>query len=95
MEPLAAVLAGVGPGVRVDQEMRRQSRRAFEHLSTHIAAKATLLHADNHTHNQHGCRGDKSVFLPERLQRDPYLGSAIASDRSEAVWDVGSGRGCG
>ncbi len=54
VEPLAAVLAGVRPRVRVDEQVCGQSGRALEHLSTHLAAKATLLdtHARRDTVHQ-------------------------------------------
>lgn len=43
VEAFAAVLTGVGPSVRVDQQVCGQSGRALEHLSTHFTAKVTLL----------------------------------------------------
>lgn len=47
MEPLATVLAGVGPGVRVDEQVGGQGGGALEYLPTHLTAIATLL---EHTH---------------------------------------------
>lgn len=43
MEALSTVLAGVGPRVRMDQEVGGQGGRALESLSTHLAFKASLL----------------------------------------------------
>lgn len=43
VKPFATVQAGVGPRVRVDEEVSRQGGRALEHLSTHLASEATLL----------------------------------------------------
>lgn len=47
MEPLAAILTGVGPGVRVDEEMRGEGGRAFECLPTHLALKTSFLREIN------------------------------------------------
>ena len=46
VEPLAAVLAGVRPGVRVDKKMRGQGGGAFERLATHLALEAFFLIED-------------------------------------------------
>lgn len=46
MEPLAAVLAGVGPRVRVDEQVRGESGGALEGLATHLALEAFLLIID-------------------------------------------------
>lgn len=43
VEPLATELAGVGPGVRVDEEVRGQSGGALERLAAHLALKAFFL----------------------------------------------------
>lgn len=43
VEAFAAVLAGVGPGVRVDQQMSGQGGRALEQLPAHRTAKRPLL----------------------------------------------------
>ena len=43
MEALATVLAGIGPGVRVDQEVRRERRRALERLAALRARERLLL----------------------------------------------------
>lgn len=50
MEPLPTVLAGVGPGVGVDEKVRGQGGRALEHFAAHLAAKATLLDTQPHMH---------------------------------------------
>jgi hypothetical protein len=44
VESLAAVLTGVGPGVRVDQQVRREGGGAFERFAALLALK-DLLHA--------------------------------------------------
>lgn len=46
VEPLAAVLAGVGPRVRVDEQVRGESGGALEGLATHLALEAFLLIRD-------------------------------------------------
>lgn len=43
MEPLATELAGVGPGVRVNKEVRGQSGGPLERLAAHLALKAFFL----------------------------------------------------
>lgn len=43
VEPLATELAGVGPGVRVNEEVRGQSRGPLERLAAHLAFKAFFL----------------------------------------------------
>lgn len=43
MEALPTVLAGIRPGVRVDQQVSRQGGRSLEGLSAHFALKAFLL----------------------------------------------------
>ena len=43
VEPLAAVLAGVGPCVGVDQQVGGQRGRPCERLAAHFALKALLL----------------------------------------------------
>lgn len=43
VEPLAAVLAGVRPRVRVDEQVRGESRGALEWFATHLALKAFFL----------------------------------------------------
>lgn len=43
VEPLAAELAGVRPGVRVDQEVRGQGGGALERLTAHFTLEASLL----------------------------------------------------
>ena len=50
VEPLAAVLAGVGPRVRVDQEVRGQGRRPLETFTADFAVKASLLKFENKNH---------------------------------------------
>lgn len=47
MEALAAVLAGVGSRVRVDEQMSGEGGGALEHLPTHLTAKTTLLKGTN------------------------------------------------
>ena len=42
MEPLAAVLARVGPGVRVDQQVGRQGGAALERLAALFARESLL-----------------------------------------------------
>lgn len=49
MEPLAAVLAGVRPRVRVDEQVRGKSGGAFECLATHFALEALFLFKDKCT----------------------------------------------
>lgn len=49
VEPLAAVLAGVRPRVRVDEEVRGQSGGALERFAAHLALKAFFLIKDKHT----------------------------------------------
>lgn len=46
VEPLAAVLAGVRPRVRVDEQMRGERGRALECLPAHLALEAFLLSGD-------------------------------------------------
>jgi len=43
VEPLAAVLAGVGPRVRVDEQVGGQRGRPLERLPAHFALEAFLL----------------------------------------------------
>lgn len=43
MEPLAAVLAGVRPRVRVDEQVRGQRGGALEGFATHLALEALFL----------------------------------------------------
>lgn len=43
VEALAAELAGVGPRVRVDEQVRGQGGRAFEGFAAHPALEAALL----------------------------------------------------
>lgn len=43
VEPLAAVLAGVRPRVRVDEQVRGQSGGALEGFPAHLALKAFFL----------------------------------------------------
>lgn len=49
VEPFAAVLAGVGPGVRVDEEVRGQSGGALKRFATHLALEAFFLSKHGHT----------------------------------------------
>lgn len=49
VEALPAVLAGIGPCVRVDQEVSGEGGGTFECLPTHLALKASfLLGKENH-----------------------------------------------
>ena len=43
MEPFAAVLAGVGPGVRMDQQVGGQCGTPLESLATLLAGKDALV----------------------------------------------------
>lgn len=78
MEPLPTVLAGVGPGVGVDEEVRGQGGRALEHFTAHLAAKATLLDTQPHMHTlmcvQCVCtEGDKTSDCVKSLTVDCTL----------------------
>lgn len=43
MEPFATVLAGIGPRVRMDEQVSGESGGALEHFSTHSTAERPLL----------------------------------------------------
>lgn len=43
MEPLATVLTGVGPGVRVNEQVCGQRGRPLEALATDLTVKASFL----------------------------------------------------
>lgn len=43
VEPLPTVLARVGPGVRVDEQVGGQSRRSLKTLATNLTIKAAFL----------------------------------------------------
>lgn len=43
MEPFPTVLTGIGSGVRVDEEVRRERGGAFEGFATHLAFKTFFL----------------------------------------------------
>ena len=65
VESLAAELAGVGPRVRVDQEVRGQSGRALEALPTDLTAETALLRsktrrAINNTPTSHQKKTDST-----------------------------------
>lgn len=74
VEPLATELAGVGPGVRVDEEVRGQSGGALERLAAHFALKAFFL---KHGHSRWFLRVNlhhNGVILspaPKRFSNEP------------------------
>lgn len=50
VEPLPTVLARIGPGVRVDEQVGGQSRRSLKALATNLTIKAAFLQTEEPKH---------------------------------------------
>lgn len=78
VEPLAAVLAGVRPRVRVDEQVRGEGGGAFEGFAAHLALEAFFLRVDIHVLLQtdgvaKGFSADIAAKRPRSTVRPPDM----------------------
>lgn len=77
MKPLAAVLAGIGPGVRVDQQMGGQSGRSLEALAALFAFEASF------------CRVNGSVLTQTHFVSKGFIAQFAGEGPLSAVGSTG------
>lgn len=75
VEALAAVLAGIGPCVRMDQQMCGEGGGTLECLPTHLALKTSfLVGKENHEVSVTGCRTcDSLKSMVGMMSKSPQL----------------------